>query len=157
LGLEYQQSGIPFVKVEALSNGQIASDAISAYIDAQAHKTLARSQLQAGDLLFSIAGTIGRVALVRDQDVPANTNQALAIIRVTNELMGGKYLLYALSSYSTQKQALQASRGGAMSNISLADVAAIVVRIPPLAEQRRIVAEIEKLLSTLDSATQNLD
>jgi len=157
LGLEYQESGIPFVKIENLSNGHIASDTISAHIDAASHEVLARSQLHAGDLLFSIAGTIGRVALVQDHDVPANTNQALAIIRVTDELMDGRYLLYALSTGSTQIKALDASRGGAMSNISLADVAAIEIRIPPRTEQHLIVGEIEKQFTRLDAAAGALE
>jgi type I restriction enzyme S subunit len=152
LGHAYRESGIPFIRVENLANGRIASDTLSAYIDTATHDALARSQLESGDLLFSIAGTIGRVALVQDQDVPANTNQALAIIRGTDVLMEAKYLQYALSSFSIQRKALDGARGGAMSNISLADVGGIVVRIPPRCEQRRIVAEIQKQTSRLDHA-----
>src|ERR1700740_1829915 len=80
-GFHYQQSGIPFVRVENLANGRIERSSIRTFIDDRANEMLKRSQLEPGDILFSIAGTIGRSALVKSSDFPANTNQALAIIR----------------------------------------------------------------------------
>ncbi len=57
------------------------------YIDEETHqKELRRSILQNQDILFAIAGaTIGKVAIVTEDILPANTNQALAIIRLTNK------------------------------------------------------------------------
>ena len=80
-GYKFLDEGIPFVKVENLADGMIARESITQYISEDAHEFQKRSQLQEGDVLFSIAGTIGRAALVTEKDVPANTNQAVAIIR----------------------------------------------------------------------------
>jgi type I restriction enzyme S subunit len=66
-GHEYKPSGIAFIRIENLSDGYINRDSLSAFIDEAADETLKRSRLQAGDILFSIAGTIGRTALVREE------------------------------------------------------------------------------------------
>jgi type I restriction enzyme S subunit len=52
-----------------------------AHIDDETNLLLKRSVIKKGDVLFSIAGTIGRVAVVTNEILPANTNQAIAIIR----------------------------------------------------------------------------
>jgi type I restriction enzyme, S subunit len=80
LGRAYTSEGVLFVKVESLANQRIEHGRC-AFIDDATHDELARSQLQDGDVLFSIAGTLGRVAVVRSEDTPSNTNQAVAIIR----------------------------------------------------------------------------
>ena len=49
-----------------------------------------RSQLQAGDILFSIAGALGRTAVVTEEILPANTNQALAILRIKKDIKVGE-------------------------------------------------------------------
>ena len=56
-----------------------------AKISEECHKALKRSQLEEGDILFSIAGALGRTAIVTKSILPANTNQALAIIRLKKD------------------------------------------------------------------------
>src|SRR4051812_45158538 len=79
---QYQANGIRFVKAESLSKGTIRHH-LCAYIGKDAHDFLHRSQLCENDILFTIAGTLGRVATVKAADLPANTNQAVAIIRLS--------------------------------------------------------------------------
>src|ERR1700685_1401292 len=86
-GFQYQPKGISFVRIENLSDGRINRSTITTFINKEADEVLKRSRLQVGDLLFSIAGTIGRTALVAGEDLPANTNQALAIIRGTEAVI----------------------------------------------------------------------
>lgn len=156
-GHDYQPTGIPFVRIENLKDGRIDRTSISAFIDDQANETLKRSQLESGDLLISIAGTIGRSALVEDDDVPSNTNQALAIIRGTGRVFNPDFLRYSLSGSGVQTQAKSEQRGGALQNISLTDVRELRVPLPPLNEQRRIVAKIEELSARSRAAKQALD
>jgi len=85
VGRDFQSSGINFIKIESLTaNGKIIKDKV-AYIDTYTNNLFKRSQLKSGDALFSIAGALGRVAIVSDEILPANTNQALAIIRLKKE------------------------------------------------------------------------
>jgi len=74
-----EQGKVNFIKVENLKDNEIYS---GVKISEEEHLgTLKRSILYEGDILFSIAGTLGRTAIVRNDILPANTNQALAIIR----------------------------------------------------------------------------
>lgn len=107
--------------------------------------------MEAGDVLISIAGTIGRVAVVREHDVPANTNQAVGIIRGASKTFVPEFLRYLLESPSIHAQISGEARGGAMQNISLENVKNVELPLPPLDEQRAIVAEIEKQFTRLEA------
>ena len=157
VGFEYQESGISFVRVENLANGRVDQSSISAFVSSEANEALARSQLQAGDLLFSIAGTIGRTALVREENLPANTNQALAIIRGTGDVLDPQFLRIVLASGLTQRSAGRRARGGAMKNISLGDVKGIVVPLPPAKEQERIAKEVGRIESVVEELERDVE
>src|SRR5690554_108067 len=78
----FSDSGIKFIKIESLKNGSIIHEKC-AYIPENIHNgALKRSRLEKNDILFSIAGALGETAVVHDNDLPANTNQALSIIRL---------------------------------------------------------------------------
>src|SRR6266850_3466506 len=111
-GYEYQDKGIAFVKVENVKNGLIAHQTIKHRISEEANLNQKRSILEAGDILFSIAGTIGTTCLVRKDDLPANTNQALAIIRGTSGVFDPLFLRYQLESEIGREQSKQLERGG---------------------------------------------
>jgi type I restriction enzyme S subunit len=149
LGFTYQNTGIRFVKVENVSVGRINIESIDQYISEEADKALSRSRLMASDVLFSIAGTIGRTCIIHPEDIPANTNQAFAIIRGTKTVFDQMFLLRQLDSFVSNKTKERA-RGGAMYNVSLSDLADLVLIIPPLAEQHRIVAKVDELMVLCD-------
>jgi len=130
LGFAYQSSGVNFVKVENIVNGRIDRGGLSEFIVEDAHEALARPQLQLGDVLFSIAGTIGKTCIVRDEDLPANTNQALAIVRGTAIVFDSEYLQNVLDS-AVAKWMHEKARGGAMKNVSLGDLTHLPIPIPP--------------------------
>jgi len=153
-GFTFQKSGVNFLKVENIQSGQINIGSITDFISDDAHEFQKKSQLSTGDLLFSIAGTIGVTSIVESNHLPANTNQALAIIKGTDRLVHIKFLQYQLEHF-VQKVKSKA-RGGAMNNVSLEDLKEFIVQIAPLAEQQRIVAKIEELFSELDKGVESL-
>jgi type I restriction enzyme S subunit len=87
IGFKFTEEGINFIKVESLTeSGQIITNKV-AYISEKCHESLKRSQLKVNDILFSIAGALGRIGIVKKEILPANTNQALAIIRIDKNSM----------------------------------------------------------------------
>src|SRR5437762_5553969 len=81
VGGRFTDIGINFIKVESITgDGRIDQQNV-AHIDDTTNALLERSILQRDDILFTIAGTIGRVARVDEKVLPANTNQAVAIVR----------------------------------------------------------------------------
>lgn len=155
-GYKYVNEGINFTKVENIRNGTINLPSIKEFITSDAHNFLKRSQLQANDVLFSIAGTIGRVGIVKDLDLPANTNQAVSIIRCPWQFIAPKYLALVLASPITRLAIEQRPRGVGMNNLSLGDIKDLTIPIPPFSEQNRIVAKIEELFTNLDAGVDAL-
>jgi len=155
-GYEYRNEGIRFVRVEHFSNGVIDTSLINQFISQHAHDFLKRSQLCEGDVLVSIAGTIGRVAIVRNFDTPANTNQAVGIIRGVEQVFYPPFLGSLLASPYVQKSIRNRKRGGGMNNISLEDLRDLSVPVPPFPEQLRIAEALDELFSDLDAAVSAL-
>ena len=155
-GHAYTKEGVNFVKVESIKVGSLLHENIMSFIANETHGFMARSQLAAGDILFSIAGSIGTCAVVTNRVLPANTNQALAIIRGTQTAFLAEFLLKLLQS-SVAQSVVTKARGGAMNNISLGDIQNSVVPVPPLAEQHRIVAKIDELMRLCDQLETSLE
>lgn len=84
---KYIDTGIAFIKTEAFDGSNINSKKLS-FIDEDTHNIeLKRSILKHNDILITIAGaTIGKCAIVPKEILPANTNQALAIIRLKDDV-----------------------------------------------------------------------
>ena len=154
-GYEFQRSGINFIKIQNVFAGTIDLASITDFISEEAHQNQKKSILKVDDVLFSIAGTIGETSILKPQHLPANTNQAFAIISGFSELLLPKYLEFQLRSFVSQKTKEKA-RGGAMNNVSLDDLKHLELLLPPLNEQHRIVAKIEELFSELDKGIENL-
>jgi type I restriction enzyme S subunit len=149
LGFAYETNGINFIKVENIKNERINLSSIDQFISPETNNALSRSQLEEGDVLFSIAGTIGKTCIVNKEDLPANTNQALAIIRGTKQIFNQNFLLNQLNSLVSNK-VKEKARGGAMNNVSLSDLSELIVVIPPTHEQDRIITKLDELMCLCD-------
>ena len=86
LGKKFVDKGINFIKAESITSNHTFDKNKFAHIDEQTDQLLKRSKIQNGDFLYTIAGTIGRFAVVTERVLPANTNQAIAIIRLKKNL-----------------------------------------------------------------------
>ena len=156
VGHAFTDAGVNFLKVETLSkNGEIKPDKV-AHISSECHADLQRSQLKEDDILFSIAGALGRTGIVQADVLPANTNQALAIIRLRKDAsVLPRYIFRALSSGVLIEQ-IERNRGGvAQQNLSLAQVKAFQLPMPSLADQETVVAQLDQLALSTGALEQN--
>jgi type I restriction enzyme S subunit len=147
-GYHFTNSGINFIKIESLSDqGDLISENL-AHIDEETNFALRRSILQENDILFSIAGALGRVYVVTRDVLPANTNQALSIIRINNDsTILVNYLKYFLMGPSIRHVIKSIYSQSAQSNLSLEQVRNFLIKVPPLLEQKKVIA----ILSTIDA------
>ena len=156
MGFQFEDGGINFVKIESISeDGTFLKEKFS-HISDECNVQMRRSQLQENDILFSIAGAIGRSAIVTKEILPANTNQALAIIRVPKGKIDYNYLLYALSSSAINQQATQHQQGVAQLNISLKNVSDFLLPIYTKAMQKQIVHNLKKIDKLISLRKQQL-
>ena len=156
VGFEFANDGVNFVKIECIAEDGGFITSKFAHISDECNKKLARSQLKESDILFSIAGAIGRCAIVSKDILPANTNQALAIIRIPKGVIDCKYLLYFLSSPNIVKQFEKQKQGVAQLNLSLQNVSDFVIPIKLPKEQQRIVSVLDKLSNLIFLRKQQL-
>ena len=141
-GRRFVPFGVNFVKSEAIThNGRIDPSSF-AFIDADTHFALARSILEEGDVLFSMAGVyLGKTAVVPKSILPANTNQAVGIIRIDHSRADPRFIHYALSSSETRSYVNRSVAQSAQPNYNLADIGSL--RIPEFAlSKQRSIADI---------------
>ena len=127
---------VNFVKVENIDtdNGEVTS---MSKISVEEHEGyLKRSRLEENDILFSIAGTLGRVSVVKPSILPANTNQALAIIRTNEGYI--PYLTTVLKGPAVEDFIRRNPTIGAQPNLSLEQVNNLDISYPEYDEQVKI-------------------
>lgn len=156
-GFKWRESGINFIKIENINtDGTISQEKLS-YIDEICHENLKRSQLKVNDILFSIAGTkMGIVGIVDSSLIPANTNQALAIIRSKGDF-NPSFLKHYLMSANVQVDMERIKVGVAQSNLSLKQVSEIKVPKVTLDKQQQIVSYIEKEQELINANKQLIE
>ena len=137
VGFSFTDKGIRFVKAESL-DGLSIIHSMCAYTSIDAHNALARSQLQEDDLLITIAGTLGRTAIVSANDIPANTNQAVSITRLVDRRLIQYIHLFVTSPMMLGKYQAQ-GKGSGLKNLNLNQIRESVIPLPPLAEIIRII------------------
>ncbi|MFZ1291225.1 MAG: restriction endonuclease subunit S [Melioribacteraceae bacterium] len=146
-GKGFVNKGINYIKSESINyNGQIDKTKF-VFIDETTHNKFKRSQLFENDILYSMAGVyLGKNALVLEEHLPANTNQALAIIRLNQELAFPKYISYYLRQAQIVDFVNNMSGQSAQPNINFEEIKSIDILLPPLPEQKAIA----EILSSLD-------
>lgn len=136
-GHAFTDEGVNFFKIENIDeSGNIDLNSCK-HITEKTHQFLKRSQLAVEDVLFSIAGALGRVAVVNTIHLPANTNQAIAIIRL-KEKGDSTFVSQVLRSDYVMKQVVGSSVQLAQANISLGKLGDVSIPWPNVQERNRI-------------------
>lgn len=144
LGMEFEDTGIPFVRVNNIKNNKLdyANDIL--YISSNTHEKLGRSFIKPKDVLISIAGSIGRTCVVPEDAPILNCNQAVCIIRCNTDEIFPEYLNFWLNSKDAKHQISSSKVTGVIQNLSLSEVGRLRIPLPPLEEQRRIASILDK-------------
>lgn len=151
-GMPFVDSGINFVKAEALNGDTSLDHSGFNFIDTETYDKLARSQLKENDVLMTIAGAnVGKCGLVRPGDLPANTNQAVGIMRVVEELADPRYVYYHFKQPSTRSLCLSIGGQSAQPNVNLTNLKAFKISLPDRLTQTRVA----DVLSTYDDLIEN--
>ncbi len=138
-----KEQGIPFIRSGDINEDKSINFEEALYIKDKIHnKQLKGSKLKKRDVLIAIVGaTIGQISIY-DYDKEANINQAIAIVRLKQEI-NSEYVKAFMISTLGQKQLDRIKRPVARANINLDEVRSIKIIFPSLAIQNKIVALVE--------------
>lgn len=110
-----------------------------------------RTKIEKNDILLTIVATIGRTAVVKNEIFALQRSVAVIKPKINSE-----FLSYYFETPYIQKFMLDNARGTAQKGFYLNSLQELMITLPPLAEQQRIVERIESLFAKLDEAKENL-
>jgi type I restriction enzyme, S subunit len=142
--------GVPLVRVGDVDQGRVPVGPLKRIARAIADK-YPRTKLQGGEVLITLVGTIGRTALVPESLRGANVARAVGVIPVTEQILPAWVEIWFRNPDRNTGDGRQGARGRTKT-LNLEDVRSSVVGLPPVDEQHRIVAEVERRLSAVDEA-----
>ena len=144
---KYVKEGIPFLSIKDISSGKIDFNNTK-FITNEEHKELIkRCNPQRNDILFCRIGTLGRPSII-ETDIDFSIFVSLGLIKTYSNIYEVRYLKYLLESPLLYYQYQQIKADGIHTpKLNLRDVPNLLIPLPPLPEQKRIVAEIEKQLA----------
>ena len=114
----YVGSGIRVIRISNVQKGYI-EDNTPAFYPLET-KGLEKYMLEEGDLLISLTGNVGRVAILEKEFMPAALNQRVACLRLKTDKLSKRYLFHILNSDFFEKQCIQYSKGVAQKNMNTA-------------------------------------
>ena len=146
---QFVAQGINFVKAESILDDHSIDFEKLAFIDDETNALLSRSVIHRKDIMFTIAETLGRFAFACADLLPANTNQAVAIIRADSSKINPEtlysFLIGGLHSDFYTKNIQQAVQA----NLSLTTIEALPLLLPPTETLSEYSALIEPLFGQI--------
>ena len=137
--------GIPLVRVGDIDDGLVKQGAIKR-IAPQVAAQYPRTKLVGGEFLITLVGAIGRTALVPDSLAGANVARAVGVVPLAREIDAHWFEMWFRNPAKVVEMTSK-SHEVARKTLNLEDVRVASVAVPPLAEQHRIGAEVDRRLS----------
>ncbi len=157
----FSQSGdVPFIKVYNLTfDGSLDFSVKPTFVARYTHENLlGRSRVIPGDVLTNIVGPpLGKVSIAPSNYPEWNINQAIVNFRTTHALSSQLLAYWLMSSPILRRLGRTAKATAGQSNLQVSTCRRMAIPVPPLAEQRRIVAEVDRHLSLVRGVEAEVD
>lgn len=150
----YVDSGIRIIRISNVQKGYIEDSTPAFYsFDTMG---LSKFMLEEGDLLMSLTGNVGRVAILEKELLPAALNQRVACLRLKSNKITKSYLFHFLNSNFFEQQCIMASNGVAQKNMSTEWLKDYEIPLYTPNQQEEIVTVLNAAQSILSSRRQQL-
>ena len=146
-GFSTQRTEHIYLRVTNMKNRTISFDDLK-YIDDDVFQEIRNYTISSDDLYLTIAGTIGNVGEIPQEVSGMNLTENAA--KLTDIVCDRLYLMYSLLSTNSQEHFSSKYHQVAQPKLSIETASSTLLPLPPFAEQRRIVAEIERWFTMID-------
>lgn len=151
-----EENGIPFIRAVDLKDGRVETSNFI-FIKRYVHEiTLGKTKVKKNDVLFSIAGTVGRCSIF-DHEFEANINQAVSILRFDEDQVERLYIVAFFNSSIGKTYVLKYARQGLQTNLNLREVSEIKVPILDWKIQEKISRQIQGSFDIKEKSKQLLE
>ena len=147
----YSSSGIRVIRITNVQKGFVKDDDPKFYPLSE-KKEISKYDLYENDLLVSLTGNVGRVALLPKSFLPAALNQRVACLRILDDSkINHKYLYYLLNLDNFEEKCIDAASGVAQKNLSTEWLKTFEIPLPPIEIQSELVSELDSAMAEIDS------
>lgn len=141
---QYVDSGIRIIRIANVQKGYI-EDNSPVYYPAKSSEAQ-KYALYNDDLLMSLTGNVGRVALLEEKYLPAALNQRVACLRIKDGIqLSKKFLYHFLNSDYFEEMCIASSKGVAQKNMSTEWLKEYNIPLPSVEKQSQVVNTLDKL------------
>ena len=146
-----------YITIRELKDGKIIPSDKTDRINDEALKLCQkRSNLEIGDVLFSGTGTIGEMAIIKEEPSNWNIKEGVYALKPNHSIITSGYIRYILSSQKIKDKIISKSAGGTVKSISMKELQLIQIPIPPIEEQERIAGILDKFDTLVNSISEGL-
>ncbi len=151
----YIDKGVPFLSVKDVSSGSVDFSNVRHISEDQHRELCKRCCPEKGDILLTKVGTTG-IAVPIKTDRSFSIFVSVALLKFSAENLAQDYLCHLLNSPFVRQQSKDNTQGIGNQNLVLRLINGFALPIPPLAEQRRIVAKVDELMALCDRLEASL-
>lgn len=145
--LTTENTGYKYIRVSDMKNGSVSIDSLL-YVPSDIYPSISRYIINKEDVYITVAGTIGRVGKIPQQIDGSNLTENAD--RLVFQFLDQDWLIRCLESQLIQQQIIDATTKVGQPKLAIKRIQELLLPLPPVAEQKRIVAKIEELLPYLD-------
>ena len=144
---QYVDSGIRIIRIANVQKGYI-EDNFPVFYPLNS-KRLEKYMLKEDDLLVSLTGNVGRVALLKKDMLPAALNQRVACLRLKTNRIDKRFLYHILNSDIFEQQCIRSSNGVAQKNMSTEWLKSYEIPLYSLDEQQKITTVLDTIIAII--------
>lgn len=152
---KYVDSGIRIIRIANVQKGYVEDERPAFYPNSE-ESSIRDYMLEEDDLLLSLTGNVGRVALLDKRWLPAALNQRVACLRIKDDRIIKDYLYFALLSDKFENDCTESSKGIAQKNMSTEWLKDYEIPLPSGQKQREIISSLKQLSMIIKNKTEQI-
>ena len=141
--LTADNTGYKYIRVSDMKNGSVLTENLL-YVPTDIYPSISRYVIHKEDVYITVAGTIGRVGKIPPEIDGANLTENAD--RLVFSIIDQDWLIKCLESSLVQQQIIDATTKVGQPKLAIKRIQELLIPLPPLAEQKRIVAKLEEIL-----------